>query len=139
LEGSNLCDKLAKEDFKLQMRYMDELFLIEQNFGEVQAVIGLQSELQKDYVDETEMEYEVFPEPEPVPVKLKNPDDEEEEEPVNEEEDEEEKKKPKFKVEDYKWTITDRKPKNLPQLFLQSKGIAARHYVKQADQFGQTG
>jgi len=38
-----------------------------------------------------------------------------------------EKKKPTFKVEEYKWTVTDRNPKNLPQLFMQSKGIGARH------------
>jgi hypothetical protein len=29
-----------------------------------------------------------------------------------------EKKKPAFKVEDWKWTVTDRRPKNLPQLFM---------------------
>ena len=41
-------------------------------------------------------------------------------------------------MEDWKWTITDRKPKNLPQLFMQSKGIAARHDVKSAEQYGTT-
>lgn len=35
-------------------------------------------------------------------------------------------------MEDWKWTVTDRRPKNLPQLFMQSKGIGARHEVKQA-------
>ena len=35
LEGANLCDKLSQVDSKLQLRYMDELFLIEKHFGEV--------------------------------------------------------------------------------------------------------
>jgi len=70
------------------------------------------------------VEYEVFPEPEVVEVKKKG--DGEDEEEVQEQppaEEEEGEKKPKFRVEDWKWTITDRKPKNLPQLFMQIKGI----------------
>ena len=45
-----------------------------------------------------------------MPVKAKAEDEEEEQPPAEEEE----QKKPAFKPEDYKWTVTDRKPKNLP-------------------------
>jgi hypothetical protein len=86
-------------------------------------VIGLQFNYEKEYTEEYEVEYEAFPDPEPAPVVERNDDDE----PVDDIPiaDEEEKKEPAFKVEDYRWTVTDRKPKNLPQLFMQSKGINA--------------
>ena len=48
---------------------MDELFGIEKHIGEVQAIIGLQFNSEKEYVEEYEIEYEVFPEPEVVEVK----------------------------------------------------------------------
>jgi hypothetical protein len=42
LEG--LCNnrKLENEDDQLSLRYMDEMFQIEKNIGEITAVIGLQ-------------------------------------------------------------------------------------------------
>lgn len=39
------------------------------------------------------------------------------------EEAEEEAKKPKWNPADYKWTVTNRKAKNLPQLFRDYKGV----------------
>ena len=45
---------------------MDELFAIEKNIGEVQAVIGLQFNSEKEYIDEDELEYEKF-EPKETP------------------------------------------------------------------------
>ncbi len=48
-------------------------------------------------------------------------------------EEEEEKKVPKFKPEDYRWTITDGHPKNLPQLFNQCKGVNTINDVKTAE------
>ena len=122
-------------DEKLELRFMDELFMIEKKIGEVQAVVGLQFEKEKEYIEDNEVEYEVFPEPDVVEVKKKpaGEEGEEGEPPVEEPPAEEgEKKAPAFKVEDWKWTVTDRKPKNLPQLFMQSKGIGARHEVRTA-------
>ena len=121
---------------------MDELFMIEKHIGEVQAIVGLQFMTEREYIEDNEVEYEVFAEPEVVEVK-KRPaggEDGEEGEPVEEAPadggEDGEKKVPKFKVEEYKWTVTDRRPKNLPQLFMQSKGIGARHEVKTASSLG---
>jgi hypothetical protein len=37
---------------------MDELFMIEKSIGEVQAIIGLQFNTEKEYIEEYEVEYE---------------------------------------------------------------------------------
>lgn len=118
---------------------MDELFMIEKHIGEVQGIVGLQYEAEKEYIDENEVEYEVFEQPEQPSMTQKKAPGEEggEEEPPAEEApaeggDEGEKKGPAFRVEDWKWTVSDRRPKNLPQLFMQSKGIGARHEVRTA-------
>lgn len=148
LEGLCNSARLTSEEDRLELRYMDELFMIEKHIGEVQAVVGLQFETEREYIEETEIEYEVFPDPEPVAVvkKIVNEDGEEvdadQAEPANEGgegEEGEDKKKPAFRIEDKKWTITDRKPKNLPQLFMQSKGIGARHEIRQATATGIEG
>lgn len=44
----------------------------------------------------------------------------------------ERKKAPAFDRTEFKWTITNRKPKNLPQLFHGMKGINTLHEVKEA-------
>ena len=94
---------------------MDEIFEIEKTIGEIIAIIGLQFNYDKEYVDESEIVYEQFPEP---VVEEKKQQLDENGEPVEQEEakeeEEGEEKKPKFKPEDYKWTVTDGKPKNLP-------------------------
>ena len=59
---------------------MDELFQIERHIGEVQAVIGLQFNSEKEYIEEYEVQYEEFPEPEPVPEKKPGDGGDEEEE-----------------------------------------------------------
>ena len=96
--------------------------MIEKYIGEVQAVVGLQFETEKEYIEDNEVEYEVFPEPEIVVVTKKAPGEEGEDAEAEPEAaadgDDGEKKKPVFKVEDHKWTVTDRRPKNLPQLFM---------------------
>lgn len=82
LEG--LCNnrKLLNEDERLELRHMDEMFGIENTIGEVVSVISYTFNFDKDYIEEHEIQYEVFPEPEqPVePVKKPEGDDEEEEE-----------------------------------------------------------
>lgn len=97
---------------------MDELFMIEKHIGEVQAIVGLQFDTEKEYIEENEVEYEVFQQREVV-VQKKKPVGEDGEEAEAEPEapadaDDGDKKKPAFRVEDWKWTVTDRNPKNLP-------------------------
>lgn len=69
IEGFCNSGKLIFDDDRYELRYMDELFGIEKHIGEVQAIIGLQFNSEKEYVEEYEIEYEVFPEPEVVEVK----------------------------------------------------------------------
>ena len=124
------------DEDRLELRYMDELFATEKMIGEVVAIIGLQFNYDKEYIEEYEVEWEKFPEPEIPEEKPKPAEGEEGEEEVPPAEEEEEKKVPAWKPEDYAWTITDRKPKNLPQLFLQSKGINAYKEFHTSEQYG---
>jgi hypothetical protein len=71
LEGFCNSSKLTSDDDRLELRYMDEFFAIEKQIGEVVAVIGLQFNYEKEYIEEGEIEYEAFPEPEPLQVKKK--------------------------------------------------------------------
>ena len=95
---------------------MDELALIEKMIAEVVGVISLQHTAEASR--QGEEQYEKFPEPEDVEEKPKVEGDEEDEdaqpEPVD---DDEEEKKPVFKPEEFKWTITNGRYKNLLQLF----------------------
>jgi hypothetical protein len=116
---------------------MDELFMIEKLIGEVQAVAALQFITEKEYIDESEVVHEVFEKKEEVQVVKKQVGEDGEEIEAEQEApadggEEGEKKAPAFNVEEYTWTVTDRRPKNLPQLFMQSKGIGARHEVRLA-------
>jgi len=114
LEGCCNNRKLADAEDKLTLRYMDELFQIEKHIGEVSAVISLQDfEEAYRFTDE---KWEEFPEPikEEPKKKPANGEDEDEVEEAAPEEDEEEKKKPKWNPAEYKWTVTDRRAKNLP-------------------------
>lgn len=97
--------------------------MIEKHLGEVQAVASLQFTTEKEYIDESEIEHEVFEKKEEVQVikKQVGEDGEEieaEQEPPADGGEDGEKKAPAFKVEEYSWTVTDRRPKNLPQLFM---------------------
>ena len=110
--------------------------MIESIIGEVTAVVGFQYEKEPDIIYYNADEYEVFPEPPPVEEKPKRgEDDDEEEQPPEDPVDEEdgEKKAPKFEPEKYKWTISNRKPKNLPQIFSGKKGINALSETKEVD------
>mmetsp|Transcript_22762 Transcript_22762/g.21964 ORF Transcript_22762/g.21964 Transcript_22762/m.21964 type:complete len:289 (+) Transcript_22762:1990-2856(+) len=139
IEGFCNSNKLIFDHDKLELRYMDELFNIEKTIGEIIAVIGLQFHYEKEYMEENEIEYEVFPDPEPVVVQQQFDEDGNPIEPeVQQEEQEGENKKPKFKPEDFKWTITDGKPKNLPQLFNQCKGVNTINDTKTAEQFSSS-
>jgi hypothetical protein len=65
-----------------------------------------------------------------VVKKTSDEDEEEEEEAPAEEDDEDAPKVPAFKIEDHKWTVSDRNPKPLPVLYVMNKGTSAYHDVK---------
>ncbi len=135
IEGLCNSSRLAGPEDKMELRLMDELFTVERHIGEVQAVIGLQFNSEKEYVEEDDVEWEQF-EVEQPPAKKEEPKPVAEgEEPPAEQPPAEEAAKPKnaFKPEDWKWTATNRKPKNLAQLFVQSKGPAAKHEIRAAE------
>lgn len=116
---------------------MDELFQIEKHIGEVSAVISLQSaEEPERFTDDKWEEFEA-----PPVVEEKKPQLDEEGNPIEEEEapaeEEEEQKKPKWNPAEFTWTITNRRAKNLPQLFRDYKGINCLCEVKEAKQFSQ--
>ena len=135
LEG--LCNSLKLSEFEdqLELRFMDEFFSIEGTLGEVKAVISLQFNKEPEYIRDEEIEYEKF-EPKAAVVEKKKPaEGEEEEEPAAEGDDGP--KAPTFNKEDFQWTISNRKSKNLPQLFIGCKGINTQHEYKNCYQFGQ--
>lgn len=131
LEGLCNSNNLANTDDQMVYRFMDELFAIEHVIGEVKGVISLQSDTEPNFIREEDKEHEVFPEPEPPKEKEKKFDEDgneiveegEDGEGAEGEENPDEPKVPKFKPEDYKWTITNRKPFNLPMLYQKCKGV----------------
>merc|ERR1712166_978500 len=120
---------------------MDELFAIEKGLGEVAAVISLQKEEEMTtFVEDKFEEFEKKEEKVKV-VKVKSEDDEEDvediPEPPAEEDDPDAEKKVKFDPSIFKWTVTNRNAKNLPQVFRDFKGINFHPEVKQAKEFGE--
>lgn len=120
---------------------MDEFFRIEKKVGVIEGVVGLQFESEKELVDQHELEWEKFEKP-PEPEVAEKPEPAEGEEEAEEappaEEEDGEKKEPEFKPEDFNWTVTDRKPINLPTLFMQAKFPHAVHDVKSAEMFSSS-
>lgn len=142
LEGFCNSSKLENFSDQLALRFMDEYNLIEKRIGEVIGIIGLQFNYEPEAVKEDDIEYEKFQKKKPVaasPVEGEGGEGGE----ANAEEAQEE-KKPAWSPEDYEWTKTNNKPKNLPQLFIASKGFdhkgasKAAHEVKPADQFSSS-
>lgn len=121
----------------MALRFMDELFRIEKKLGEVVGIVSLQYFIENEFIREDELVYEVFPEPEVIeaPAKKEGEEDEEEEEEPPADDDDEEQKAPAFKVEEHKWTVSNRHPKSLPVLYVQNKGTSAYHDVKNADTY----
>ena len=110
--------KLREEDDQLELRMMDEFIAIEKYVGEIKGIIGLQFLEQSEFAQSEQIE---FLDKEEAPKKKTVINDEGEEVEVEEEEkapeEEEEQAKPKFKPEDFKWTMSNRNQRNLPQLF----------------------
>ena len=90
---------------------MDELFSIEKKIGEVSAVISLQ--FAEEETNFTEDKWEEFEEP-VVAEKPKRAEGDEEEAEEAAPADEEGEKKPSFDPTQFKWTVTNRRAKNLP-------------------------
>jgi len=130
-----LCNtaKLLNEEDKMELRFMDEYFALEQHIGEVQAVIGLQFTYEPEEVETKDLEYEEFKEE--AAEEVKKPEDgdapEDGEAPATGE--------PQFKKENFTWTKTNGKHKNLPQLFCSCKPKdRVVHEVKTAEQFSSS-
>jgi hypothetical protein len=100
IEGLCNSQKLDNVDDQLKLRFMDEFFSIEAILGEVKAILGLQFNLEQEYVREDEIEYEEFPD-EPVVEEKKKPEGDEDEEEALVEEEEGGPKKDVFKKEDF--------------------------------------
>ena len=139
LEGLWNTNKLIREEDMLELRPMDELIEIEREIGEIIAIANLKFSQDIEQIEEYEAIYEEFPEPPPVEEKKVEGEGEGEQEPPKQEEDEGEgEKKEDFKVEEYQWTITNKKPKNLAQVYIQLKGANAVHEVKNADEYSSS-
>lgn len=96
-------------------------------------------------MEEDDFEYEKFEKK--APVADVQPKLDENGNPIveeNAEGQEEGEKKVEWKPEDYQWTICNRKPRNLPQLFIASKGFdhkgasKAAHEVKPSDTYSSS-
>ena len=130
MEGLCNNSKLSNDEDKLEIKCMDEFFDIEKNIGDVKAIIGLQFNFENETIDEKEIEYEKF--------------EEQEEEVVAKDEDGNpiappEGAKVAFKPRDYQWTVSNKQPRNLPQVFMGSKGkTVAIHEVKSAEQYSSS-
>ena len=116
LEGFCNSSKLESETQRLQLRYMDEFFAIERNIGEIVGVIGLQNEKESNVFEVTN---EMWEEPQAEEEKEEKPkaegdDDENQEEAAPEDG---EAKAPAWNPRKYRWSLTNGKSKNLPQLF----------------------
>jgi hypothetical protein len=137
LEGLFNNQKLDKESDRLSLRFMDELFLIEKKIGEVTSIVSLQySEEETNFKEE---KWEIF-EPKVVvvkKVKVEGEDGEEEAEPEPVAEEEDANKAPKFDPSEFKWTVTDRRTKNLPQVFRDFKGINCHTELEQSTKYSE--
>jgi hypothetical protein len=118
LEGLCNSNKLSNANSQLELRFMDEFFSIEKNIGEVSAVISL-----SDKEDKTTFEVgnDDIQEPiEEVKEEAKKADVDEDGNPIDDppadDNNPDEEKKPAWKPTDYRWTLTNGKARNLPQL-----------------------
>ena len=139
LEGLCNANKLIKEDDILELRPMDELVEIEREIGEIVAIASLKFNQETENIEDNEVEYEEFPEPPPVEEKKVEGEGEGEAEKIKQPEDEGEgEKKDDFKVEEYQWTITNKRPKNLAQVYLQLKGANSVHEIRNAEEYSSS-
>ena len=135
LEGFCNSGKLDSKEDSLQLRFMDEFFAIEKNVGEVVGVIGLQNEkMPTTYQAESyeEVVEEVKEDAKPADA------DPDADPPAGEEDPEGGPAKPAWKPTDYRWSVTNGKAKNLPQLFRDYMGNRANFEEKNWKAYGAT-
>lgn len=113
---------------------MDELFLIEKKVGEVAAIVSLQfNEEDPNFIED---KWEIFEAKVVVEKKVRAEGEEGEAEAEPEPPAEEEASKgPKFDPSEFKWTVTDKRTKNLPQVFKDFKGINCHAEMQKSDFF----
>ena len=133
LEGLINSNKLESTEEQLELRFMDEFFAIEKNIGEVNAVISMQF-VKEDtqFIDDKFEEFEKE-EAKVEEEKKEGEDGQEEDPPAAQEEGEGEEKKEVFDPSKFKWSITNGRSKNLPQLFRDYKGINCHQEEKKMD------
>lgn len=96
---------------------MDELLSIEKNIGPITGSIGLQFQYENETQDQEDIRYEEF-HGDAKPAKVNNEDQN------SENENNDEPKASAFKIDDHQWTVTNRQPLNLPQLYMKLKAGA---------------
>lgn len=141
LEGLCNTGKLSSEDDQLELRYMDELLSIEKNIGPIAGAIGLQFTYEPETQNQEDAQYEEF-KAEAQVEKKQNAEDggdggSNDGENAAAEGEGAAAKATAFKVEDHQWSMTNRQPHNLPQLFMKLKA-GAIHEMKPADQFSSS-
>ena len=116
IEGICNSGKLAEAENRLELRFMDEFFAIEQNIGEVAAVINLTAQEEPvDFNKEEQVEEPVVEEEkEEAPAEAAEGEEAPEEPAENAEEGEA--KAPAWSHTKFRWTVTNGRPRNLPQL-----------------------
>jgi hypothetical protein len=112
LEGFCNSAKLESAEDQLALRFMDEYNKIEQCIGEVIGIIGLQFTYEPEVIKEDDQEFIKFDKV--APVVAEQPVLDAEGNPVVAEGEGNEEKKAEWKPEDYQWTLTNKKSKNLP-------------------------
>lgn len=121
--------RLKEEEDKMQLRAIDELLGIEKEIGEIKAILRLSYDDYENVTDDRVAVKQVVEEKkevqEEVKEEAKKEEDEEPPPPPAEEEDKQE--KPAFKAEDYAWTDTEGKPRNIGQFFSAWKKCACKN------------
>ena len=118
VEGFCKNQEALTEQQRFERRFMDELFQIEKYIGTVRAVIGMGYVYEPESINEEDLKYIEFeqkqeqaPQADPA-AEAEQPAEGEEGQPPAK----------KWKAEDYKWTESNRKSLNFPQVFAAAKG-----------------
>ena len=131
VEGLCNSHKFQSDDERLELRNMDELWQIERHIGEIKAIIGLQFAYEPETIDAKDIEKIAEGDVDAAHKRIQAamPPPGEDGGPAE--------VKPAVKAQE--WTETDKKPKNLPQLFLSCKGEKnTTNEVRTAEQFSSS-
>ena len=127
---------MEQQEDKLERRNMDELFQLSR-LGEIVAIASLQFTEEPSKVSKDEIKYEEFPE-EPEEEKKPEGEGEGEGDDPPPEEGEGDDKPPPFDPKEFQWTVTNKKQRNLPQMFVHLKGDDSLDQVKSAEDYSNT-